>query len=226
MKPLLIAFLITSFISCNETFHDTLNTLEKSAPVPQYPPDAPNNLNAVAKRYDAVNLTWIDRSDNETGFTIERSTGGQSFEEIISIPADHMEYTDSGLDAEKKYNYRVKAFNLAGDSSYTGEKSAVTQYFRTPDAHWKFDEGTANDAFDSSGNLNNGVLRDGPSWVEGKVGEYALEFHGDGLPDEDANNEYGAILENSSLETNAFAGAAWVCIQLDDGEDRSCSYFC
>lgn len=44
-------------------------------------------------------------------------------------------------------------------------------------AVWLFDEGTGDIAKDTSGNGNDGTLKNGPTWVAGKFGE-ALEFDG------------------------------------------------
>jgi len=44
-------------------------------------------------------------------------------------------------------------------------------------AHWTFDEGSGDIAYDSSGNGNDGTLNGGPVWVVGKIGG-ALEFDG------------------------------------------------
>ncbi|MHC4498761.1 MAG: LamG domain-containing protein [Planctomycetota bacterium] len=41
--------------------------------------------------------------------------------------------------------------------------------------HWRFDEGSRNIAFDSAGN-NDGTLYGNPTWIIGKVGNYALDF--------------------------------------------------
>ncbi len=43
--------------------------------------------------------------------------------------------------------------------------------------HWKLDEGSGTTARDASGNGNDGVLTDGPVWVEGQIGG-ALQFSG------------------------------------------------
>ncbi|RLC40566.1 MAG: hypothetical protein DRH44_08365, partial [Candidatus Coatesbacteria bacterium] len=43
--------------------------------------------------------------------------------------------------------------------------------------YWKFDEGSGTSAYDSSGQGNNGTLVNGPSWVDGKIGD-ALKFDG------------------------------------------------
>jgi hypothetical protein len=69
--------------------------------------------------------------------------------------------------------------------------------------YWKFDEGSGTTAYDSSGNGNNGILVNGPTWVAGKYGE-ALSF--DGVDD------YVEIAENTDLNpyTNDWTVSAWV----------------
>jgi hypothetical protein len=44
--------------------------------------------------------------------------------------------------------------------------------------YWPFEEGTGVSTADESGNGNTGTLTNGPTWTEGKVGEWALEFDG------------------------------------------------
>ncbi|MHC4155288.1 MAG: LamG domain-containing protein [Planctomycetota bacterium] len=44
-----------------------------------------------------------------------------------------------------------------------------------PIAHWRFDEGSGDIAFDSAGN-NHGTLYGNPTWIAGKVGSHALDF--------------------------------------------------
>jgi len=46
-----------------------------------------------------------------------------------------------------------------------------------PVGYWKFDEGSGNIAYDSSGNGNHGTLVNGPTWTSGKFGS-ALSFDG------------------------------------------------
>ncbi len=48
-----------------------------------------------------------------------------------------------------------------------------------PIAHWKFDEGDGDIAYDSAGN-NDGILNGDPNWVAGQIGDYALDFDGSG----------------------------------------------
>lgn len=71
--------------------------------------------------------------------------------------------------------------------------------------YWKFDEGSAANAADSSGNANNGVLTNMNSsadWVAGKLGS-ALNFDGE--------DDYISISGSPSLNiTNAITVAMWI----------------
>ncbi|MBN1648508.1 MAG: fibronectin type III domain-containing protein, partial [Spirochaetales bacterium] len=89
-------------------------------------PAAPDNLNAQAHDSDiGVDLTWQDNSDNESGFVLERKLNVSSEDSFAQILADlnpnTSSFTDSdpALEAGNAYNYRIKAFNDAGDSAYS-----------------------------------------------------------------------------------------------------------
>lgn len=74
--------------------------------------------NAVA----AINLTWNDNSNNETGFRIERKTGTTgTFAQIATTAANVALYADTTVVTGTTYCYRVRAYNGAGNSAYTNE---------------------------------------------------------------------------------------------------------
>ena len=81
------------------------------------PPSAPANLIAVANQSLGIDLTWTDASTNEDGFRVERSVAGGAFSARVSLPAGSASYADTGLIEGTQYNYRVIAFNTAGDSA-------------------------------------------------------------------------------------------------------------
>ena len=89
-------------------------------------PIKPTNLNAEPIEWNEIKLSWKDNSDNENGFKIERKTGTSEFSEIASLEENVTSYNDNNVLAETTYYYRVKAYNLAGDSDYSNEASATT----------------------------------------------------------------------------------------------------
>lgn len=94
---------------------------------PPTPPASPSGLTASASSSSNINLSWVDNSDNETGFDIERSLNGTSWSLITTVASNVASYANSGLTASTTYFYRVRARNTAGNSSYTNTASATTQ---------------------------------------------------------------------------------------------------
>jgi hypothetical protein len=90
------------------------------------PPAAPTNLTARAVSASRIDLAWADNSANESGFEVERSTNGTSFARIATVGAGATSYASTGLKANKKYYYRVRAVNAAGASAYSNTASATT----------------------------------------------------------------------------------------------------
>lgn len=67
----------------------------------------------------SLTLTWVDNSDNEDGFIIERSTNRTDFVEIARVGVDVETYTDTEISFNTDYWYRVAAYNEAGTSGFT-----------------------------------------------------------------------------------------------------------
>lgn len=93
----------------------------------QQAPDAPTLLTATATAGTKIALGWVDNSDDETGFKVERSlTGAGGWSLIQATAANATSYTDTALTPGVKYFYRVAATNAEGDSAYTDIESATT----------------------------------------------------------------------------------------------------
>ena len=90
----------------------------------QTKPNAPTDLSAVSNSCSEVSLSWTDNSDNEEHFIVERKEAGGTYSVIATLDPDTTTYTDSTVEGNKTYYYRVKAVNGAGDSDYA-ESSAV-----------------------------------------------------------------------------------------------------
>jgi hypothetical protein len=100
------------------------------------PPTAPSNLAAAGVSPSQIDLTWQDNAGDELGFRLERcqGTGCNTFAQIVELPANTTAYSDTSLAAGTTYSYRILAFNVAGDSTYSNASEATTQSILTPPA--------------------------------------------------------------------------------------------
>jgi len=73
-------------------------------------------------------LAWTDNANNETGFKIERCQGNgcSNFAEIAQVGANVTTFPNTGLSANTRYRYRVRAFNGGGNSAYSNIAGART----------------------------------------------------------------------------------------------------
>ena len=88
------------------------------SPLHQGPPNTPGGLRAVPLGTDRINLTWLDASANESGFTIERSPAARDrWTPVATVPAGVTAWHDTGR-AMGVYDSRVRAVNAAGRSGH------------------------------------------------------------------------------------------------------------
>lgn len=114
------------------TWYDELIISTRRIPDPGVAtPNPPDSLSATATK-QGVNLAWRSNSENETAFLIERCSGtiyecegSQGFTQIGAIPAHATAFLDKSAAAGKKYSYRVRASNRAGNSAYTNPAANV-----------------------------------------------------------------------------------------------------
>ena len=70
----------------------------------------PLNLEATAMSTNQIKLEWDDGSSDETFFSIKRSTSPDGpFASVASVWANITQYTNSGLEPNTTYYYRVQA---------------------------------------------------------------------------------------------------------------------
>jgi hypothetical protein len=79
-------------------------------------PGAPSNLRVASATSSQIDLAWNANSYNETGFQIERSTDGTTWNQVGTSTTPG--FSDLGL-AGGTYYYRVRAVNAAGNSAYS-----------------------------------------------------------------------------------------------------------
>lgn len=89
-------------------------------------PIPPSSLTATAVDGWTIALSWLDNSNNEDGFTVERSTDNINFTPVTNTYANVTSFRDDFVVANTLYYYRVKAFNTFDASSYSPVASATT----------------------------------------------------------------------------------------------------
>ncbi|MEK7990271.1 MAG: choice-of-anchor Q domain-containing protein, partial [Thiotrichaceae bacterium] len=87
-------------------------TIEVEAAACAIPPVAPSQLNVSATTYATISVSWLDNSDNETGFYISRN--GNS---IKNVSENSTSATIRDLECETSYSLQVTAFNTEGQAS-------------------------------------------------------------------------------------------------------------
>lgn len=96
-------------------------------------PLAPENLAATVISYGQIDLAWADKSRNEAGFQLERSTDGVNFTKIADLTANSVSYQDKTAASLTKYYYRIRAINPIGSSAYSNIASAIPPQAPIPD---------------------------------------------------------------------------------------------
>ncbi|WP_165395983.1 PA14 domain-containing protein [Flavobacterium sp. J27] len=84
---------------------------------------APSNLNVTAIQENQATLKWVDNSNNETAFVIDRRsvTDGGDYTYLSTVNANATSFTDATLMPNKEYRYRLSAKNgnVISDFSYS-----------------------------------------------------------------------------------------------------------
>lgn len=120
-KQLTLLFFTYLFCSCQKS--DVNET--DSVAVATQAPVAPLNLSGEFVSPTSIKITWLDNSDNETGFRVERKTEGGSYAVVSSLPKNTDSYIDANLSQNTVYTYRIAAYNNIGQT-YSVSRNEVT----------------------------------------------------------------------------------------------------
>ena len=100
----------------------------------------PSDLTATTVSTSGIDLSWRDRSTNETGFRVERRPAeGNAWIQIGTVAADATTFSSRGLFPGDTYRYRVQAFNETESSAFSNEAVATTLSGSLTRAYWKID---------------------------------------------------------------------------------------
>ncbi len=142
----------------------------ESVPLGGAAPAAPSQLSAAAVSFNKINLSWVDNSNNESGFEIWRSTNPTSgFITIGTASANASSYTDSALSSNTTYYYRMRAIGQYGESAFTENNNILA-------AAWLFN----NNLNDASGNGRTLTQSNNPTYdaADKQEGSHAIRFNG------------------------------------------------
>ena len=119
-------------------------------------PDAPSNLVVSAASASSLSLSWDDLA-NESSYRLERSADGGAHWVVLAsqLAADSASYVDAPLPAETSYDYRLRASNANGVSSWSTTSGSTSPQ---PIYTVSFSDSSV---AEGSGNLNGTVTRTG-----------------------------------------------------------------
>src|SRR4051794_37546407 len=80
---------------------------------------APDNVNPLNIGETSIEIAWNDNSPDETGFEVWSSTDGASYSLLDSVDPGETSYLNSGLTANTRYYYQVRAIKGAQRSAFS-----------------------------------------------------------------------------------------------------------
>ena len=105
-------------LSCEALDHTNPND-------PLFVPDPPSGINTEVLSDSEIRITWIDGSDHETGYRMERDSG-LGFTQIAAVDANVTTYTDSSLNYGTFYTYRIAAYTGDNTSNWSTSTATIT----------------------------------------------------------------------------------------------------
>lgn len=107
---------------CHILSHEEMDMMH--AVIAAVAPKAPENLTGTQSgngNNKRNNLTWLDKSISETGYTVQRSaTATGPWTTLMVLPANTTTYSDLIRNTNTAYHYRVFASNTVGDTETPG----------------------------------------------------------------------------------------------------------
>jgi hypothetical protein len=84
-------------------------------------PGGPTNLTGGFASANQINLTWTDNSANEVGYLLLRATSSDFASGLVSydLPINTTTFSDTSVNVNNTYYYKISAFNALGVSTYS-----------------------------------------------------------------------------------------------------------
>jgi len=89
-------------------------------------PSAPTTVAANAASSSQIDLTWVDTANMKMDSRSSANGRCRNLHAIATSGANAVSYNDTGLSSGTQYFYRIRSYNVTGDSAYSSETSATT----------------------------------------------------------------------------------------------------
>ncbi len=96
-------------------------------------PAAPTALGYTNPSASRAVVSWTDNAVNELGYRLEQNTG-TGWTTLAILPENTTSYAANALTAGTNYSWRICAFNMHGDSAYSGTVSYLAGTVSAPPA--------------------------------------------------------------------------------------------
>jgi len=94
------------------------------------PPNTPFGLTAAPLSSTRVRVSWVDNSEDETGFRVQRRQSmTDTWLTAGTVAADTTTFDDAGLAEGTKYYYKVAAYNAVGSSPESAIAAVTTPIY-------------------------------------------------------------------------------------------------
>ncbi len=184
--------------------------------------DPPSGLSVTATSNSTTTLNWLDNSNNETTFKIERKLGESGvYTQIATVAANVTTYADSSLTPNSYYYYRIRSNNATnGDSYYSSEAHALTKIVSYDPPAWIYQYNGADNREDEAvgivvGSDNHPIVTGFSDLTEeGVTGAYSFDYMTIKLDKDTKAVKWKALYDSGDGGTDMAAG-----ITLDNNGD-------
>jgi alpha-tubulin suppressor-like RCC1 family protein len=102
------------------------DSINRSIPCQLGSPIPPSGIALIVISSTQITISWTDRSNNESGFEIERATSAEGgpasgWTLLATVGSGITSYSDETVSPPNIYYYRISSYNTFGNSSYSNE---------------------------------------------------------------------------------------------------------
>jgi len=89
----------------------------------------PKGLKVEEVSSDSIKISWKEVSEAWMYYVYRSEKSSGPYEKIGSVVYFYTEYTDTGLDSNTTYYYKIASFTTSGEGAQSSSVSAKTKYY-------------------------------------------------------------------------------------------------